>query len=55
MRHPEYLLLAGELRSRAEEVLVRAANMDDEQAQDVLRAVAVNYEKSAQRFELLAA
>jgi hypothetical protein len=55
MRHPEFLLLASELRSRAEEVLVRAANMDDAQFQDIMRAVAVNYEKSAQRFELLAA
>ena len=55
MRNSEFLLLANELRSRAEEVLVRAANMDDAQARDIMRAVALNYEKSAQRFELLAA
>jgi hypothetical protein len=55
MRHPEFLLLASELRSRAEEVLVRVTNMDDAQAQDIMRAVAVNYEKLAQRFELFAA
>jgi hypothetical protein len=40
MRHPEFLLFASELRSRAEEVLVRATNMDDAQAQDIMRAVA---------------
>jgi hypothetical protein len=55
MRHPEFLLLASELRSRAEGVLARAANMDDAQAQDIMRAIAVNYEKSARRFELFAA
>jgi hypothetical protein len=54
MRHPEFLLLASELRSRAEEVLVRAANMDDAQAQDIMRAVAVNQEKLARRLELFA-
>jgi hypothetical protein len=54
MRHPEFLLLASELRSRAEEVLVRAANIDDAQAQDIMRAVAVNHEKLARRLELFA-
>jgi hypothetical protein len=49
------LLLASKLRSRAEEVLVRGANMDDAQAQDIMRAVAMNYEKLAQRIELFAA
>jgi formate dehydrogenase maturation protein FdhE len=55
MRHPEFLLLASELRSRAQEVLARAANMDDAQAQDIMRAIAVGYENLAQRFELFAA
>jgi hypothetical protein len=54
MRNPEFLLLASELRSRAEEVWIRATNMDDAQAQDIMRAVAVSHEKLARRLELLA-
>ena len=54
MRHPEFLLLASELRSRADEILVRAANMDDAQAQDIMRAVALNQEKLARRLEQFA-
>jgi hypothetical protein len=54
MRHPEILLLASEMRSRAKEVLVRAANIDDAEAQDIMRAVAVSYEKLARQLELFA-
>jgi hypothetical protein len=54
MRHPEILILASEMRSRAKEVLVRAANIDNAEAQDIMRAVAVNYEKLARRLEVLA-
>jgi site-specific recombinase XerD len=55
MRNPEFLLLASELRSRAEEVWIRAANMDDAEARELMHAVAVSYEKLARRFELFAA
>lgn len=54
MRHPDLLSLANDLRERAEQILVRAASMDDAEAQDMMRAVAVGYEKLALRLEHLA-
>jgi hypothetical protein len=47
----ELLLFASELRTRAEEILVRAANTDDLEAQKTIRAVAADYQKLAQRAE----
>jgi len=54
MRYPDLLLLAGDLRARAEGILVRAANLDDVEAQQIMRAVAAGYEKFARRLEQLA-
>lgn len=54
MRYPDLSSLAGDLRARAEEILVRAANMNDAEAREMLRAVAAGYEKFARRLEKLA-
>jgi hypothetical protein len=54
MRHPDLLVPASDLRGRAEEILVRAANRDDVEAQEIMRAVAASFEKLARRLELLA-
>jgi hypothetical protein len=51
MPDTELLLLASELRTRAEEILVRAANTDDLEAQKAIRAVAADYQKLARRAE----
>jgi len=49
---PEQLLLfANELRTRAKEILVRAASTDDSEAQVKMRVVAAGYEKLARRIE----
>jgi hypothetical protein len=47
----ELLLFADELRNRAKEILVRAANTDDLEAQETMRVVAAGYEKLARRAE----
>jgi hypothetical protein len=51
MPDTELLLLASELRTRAEEILVRAANTDDLEAQKTIRAIAADYQKLARRAE----
>jgi hypothetical protein len=49
---PEQLLLfANELRTRAEEILIRAAGTDDSEARGMMRVVAAGYEKLARRIE----
>jgi hypothetical protein len=45
------LLFANELRTRAKEILVRAASTDDTEAQDMMRVVAAGYKKLARRIE----
>lgn len=47
----QLLLFANELRTRAEEILVRAASTDDSDAQVKMRVVAAGYEKLARRIE----
>jgi hypothetical protein len=47
----QLLLFANELRTRAKEILVRAANTDDSKAQGMMRVVAAGYEKLARRIE----
>jgi hypothetical protein len=47
----QLLLLASELRTRAEEILVRAASTDDPEIQGMMRAVAAGYQKLARQAE----
>ena len=47
----QLLLFANELRTRAKEILVRAANTDDLEAQDTMRVIAAGYEKLARRVD----
>jgi hypothetical protein len=47
----QHLLLASELRTRAEEILVRAASTDDLEIQGMMRVVAAGYQKLARRVE----
>ncbi len=47
----QLLLFADELRTRAREILVRAANTDDLEAQEVMHAIAAGYQKLARRVE----
>ena len=51
MSDVQLLLVASELRTRAKEILVRAANTDDWEAQKMARIVAADYEKLARRAE----
>ena len=51
MADMELLLLASELRTRAKEILVRAAGTDDPEAQGAMRVIAAGYEKLARRAE----
>jgi hypothetical protein len=51
MPDTELLSLASELRTRAEEILVRAANTDDPEAQQTIRAVAASYVKLARQVD----
>jgi hypothetical protein len=46
------LLLARNLRARAEEILTRAENMHDVDARQKMRGIAASYEKLAERIEL---
>ena len=50
---PNLKLLARvcDLRARAEEILAKAESMTDADARDMMRAVAVSYEKLARRLE----
>ena len=50
---PNLKLLARvrDLRARAEEILTQAETMTDADARDMMRAVAVSYEKLARRLE----
>ena len=54
MRHPDLLALANDLRIRADEIIAKAETMVDAEAQEMMRAVAVGYEKLARRLEHLA-
>jgi hypothetical protein len=47
----QLLLFANELRTRAKEILIRAAGTDDPEAQGIMRVVAAGYEKLARRIE----
>jgi hypothetical protein len=47
----QLLLFANELRTRAREILIRAANTDDPETQNMMRVVAAGYNKLARRIE----
>ena len=47
----QLFLFAKELRTRAREILARAASTDDPEAQGMMRVVAASYEKLARRME----
>jgi hypothetical protein len=51
MADMQFLLFASELRTRAKEILVRAASTDDQEAQGSMRVVAAGYEKLARQVE----
>jgi hypothetical protein len=51
MAETQLLLFANELRTRAKEILVRATNTDDGEAQATMRVIATGYEKLARRIE----
>jgi hypothetical protein len=51
MADMQLLLFASELRTRAKEILVRAASTDDPEAQGAMHVVAAGYEKLARRVE----
>ena len=48
------LLLARDLRARAEEVLVQSEAFDDVQARQLMRQIAESYEKLAERLATIA-
>jgi hypothetical protein len=47
----ELLLLANELRTRAREILLRAANTADLEAQRMMHVIAADYQKLARRVD----
>jgi hypothetical protein len=51
MSDAQLLLLASNLRLRAEEILAKAETMDDVEAGQMMRAVAAGYGKLAQRVQ----
>jgi hypothetical protein len=51
MPDTELISFANELRSRAEEILVRAAGADDPEVQGMMRVVAAGYQKLARQVE----
>ena len=51
MPDTELLLFACELRTRATEILVRAADTDDLETQETMRLIAVGHQKLALRVE----
>jgi hypothetical protein len=46
-----FLLVADELRTRAKEILVRAANTNDRELRRIMHVVAAGYEKLARQAE----
>jgi hypothetical protein len=46
------LLLAKDLRARAEKILARAETMSDEDAKEKMRVIAGDYEQLAQKLEM---
>jgi hypothetical protein len=50
----QLLLLARDLRARAEEILAKAETMGDAGAREMMRGAAASYEKSALQVELRA-
>ena len=51
VRDPELLMLVGRWRARAQEVLAQAKMMGDTDARQMMREIAVRYERLAQRVE----
>ena len=51
MPDTQLLLFANELRTRAKEILVRATNTVDLEAQEMMRVIAAGYQKLARRVE----
>jgi hypothetical protein len=51
MADMQLLLLASELRTRAKEILVRAASTDDPEAERAMHVVAAGYKKLAQQVQ----
>jgi hypothetical protein len=51
MADMQLLLFANELRTRAREILIRAANTDDPEAQGMMRVIAAGYQKLARRID----
>jgi hypothetical protein len=51
MADSQLLLFAKELRTRAKEILIKAAGTDDPEVKGMMRVVAAGYEKLAQRVE----
>ena len=47
----ELLLFASELRTRAQEILARAGNTDDVEAQKIMQEIAASYQKLALKVE----
>jgi hypothetical protein len=47
----QFLLFARELRTRAKEILARAANTDDPEAQETMLVVATGYQQLARQVE----
>ena len=47
----QFLLFASELRTRAKEILARAANTDDPEAQETMLVVATGYQQLARQVE----
>jgi hypothetical protein len=51
MPDSQLLLIAKELRARADEILTKAASTDDLEVRDMSRVIAASYEKLALRAE----
>jgi hypothetical protein len=51
MPDPQLLLLAEDLRARAEEILARAETFNNADARQTLHTIAANYERMADRLE----
>jgi len=49
MPDPQLLLLAEDLRARAEEILARAETFNNAEARQTLHTIAANYERMADR------
>jgi hypothetical protein len=45
----QLLLFANELRTRARDILVRAVNTEDPEAQEMMRVIAAGYQRLARR------